>query len=595
MLIRARGPSGMLRVEVTDQATSKDLYQKVQEKLHTETPFVLARSKDGSDDISVANLTESLGQLGLKHGDMLYIIVKKDKSAEAEQPLSMDPADIALSKREGMVARQRDPLMCRHAAHQKCINCSDLEPFDPQVQVRDGVPIKYMSFHTYLRYLNSGSDRGKFTQLEDLRCTVLPGCTTHKPWPAGRCSKCQPGTIHLQYQKFRHLDYVSFETPDIIDRFIGYWRKSGHQRVGFLYGTYEPMDSWVPLGLQANVVAIYEPPQLSDENGFEFLDDPNADKVDQMAAALGLQKVGWIYTDLVQEESGVAHTRFVSDDNALLSAPEIMQAATFQNQHPNVVERKYNYSQKYGSKFVTVVVSGDENNQVSLNGFQASNQCMALVRDSVVLPSPHNCGEMIIKPSTDEQFVPDVFYREKDEYGNEVQKDAKVSFRVEYLTIRCECGAPKDRHDPTFTVPGKAFVIENRERIGEMQNMASLSQHFKQPGSFLAKMSDFHLQTYMATDDVFSGLKELLPVLYKAIKSKNEADALTWEHDQHWQTIALIMQEAVGHHAPATAASGGSSAAAGGDGENTAMWSCSACTFLNQAGRSSCEVCGSRR
>lgn len=56
-----------------------------------------------------------------------------------------------------------------------------------------------------------------------------------------------------------------FENPQIVERFLDYWRVTGHQRIGFLYGTYE-IHADVPLGIRATVSAIYEPPQVVYQN-----------------------------------------------------------------------------------------------------------------------------------------------------------------------------------------------------------------------------------------------------------------------------------------------------------------------------------------
>jgi nuclear protein localization family protein 4 len=56
------------------------------------------------------------------------------------------------------------------------------------------------------------------------------------------------------------VDYVQLQAPEIMDRFIQGWRDTGMQRCGYLYGKYV-MDPDIPLGIRADVAAIYEPPQ----------------------------------------------------------------------------------------------------------------------------------------------------------------------------------------------------------------------------------------------------------------------------------------------------------------------------------------------
>jgi nuclear protein localization family protein 4 len=53
-----------------------------------------------------------------------------------------------------------------------------------------------------------------------------------------------------------------FENSQIVDKFLNFWRTSGLQRSGLLFGKYEAYEG-VPLGIRAVVSAIYEPPQVN--------------------------------------------------------------------------------------------------------------------------------------------------------------------------------------------------------------------------------------------------------------------------------------------------------------------------------------------
>lgn len=55
--------------------------------------------------------------------------------------------------------------------------------------------------------------------------------------------------------------------------------------------------------------------------------------------------------------------------------------------------------------------AGDKENQIHMEGYQVSAQCMALVRDSCLLPTKDAPELGYVRESTDKQYVPDVFYK----------------------------------------------------------------------------------------------------------------------------------------------------------------------------------------
>ena len=55
--------------------------------------------------------------------------------------------------------------------------------------------------------------------------------------------------------------------------------------------------------------------------------------------------------------------------------------------------------------------TGDKENQIHMEGYQVSAQCMALVRDNCLLPTKDAPELGYIRESTDKQYVPDVFFK----------------------------------------------------------------------------------------------------------------------------------------------------------------------------------------
>lgn len=58
-----------------------------------------------------------------------------------------------------------------------------------------------------------------------------------------------------------------------------------------------------------------------------------------------------------------------------------------------------------------VLCAGGPDNQVHFEGYQVSNQCMALVRDECLLPCKDAPELGYAQESSPEQYVPDVFYK----------------------------------------------------------------------------------------------------------------------------------------------------------------------------------------
>jgi nuclear protein localization family protein 4 len=75
------------------------------------------------------------------------------------QNVKEDEIDVILSKESGTIERQRDAQLCHHGPQGKCVHCLPIDPFDADYLKSRDPPIKYLSFHAYLRKLQSGVDK----------------------------------------------------------------------------------------------------------------------------------------------------------------------------------------------------------------------------------------------------------------------------------------------------------------------------------------------------------------------------------------------------------------------------------------------------
>eukprot|EP01091_Cochliopodium_minus_P015046 TRINITY_DN5256_c0_g1_i1.p1 TRINITY_DN5256_c0_g1~~TRINITY_DN5256_c0_g1_i1.p1 ORF type:complete len:631 (+),score=209.69 TRINITY_DN5256_c0_g1_i1:44-1894(+) len=518
-LIRIQSSEGQVRINAPSNETILWLKEQVSKEFKTETSNIeLSFERNGS---KLLDNKATLSSQNIKRGVLLYCIFKatpkreiviEEKNSSIEQPkkkFENHYVDEILSKEKAMIPRKRDERYCgRHGNNGACIECMPLPPwrFREVEPWKSNKGIAHIPFHSWLRMKTESAGTNKYFIEEETY--IIP--KTHV---------AKPKTVLPTGQEYRHVDHVSFQSADIVGQFIGSWRNTGNQRIGILFGKYIP-DPYIPLGVRAVVEAIYEPPQRNSKKGSKLLDDKNKDKVDEFAKLFGLERIGMIFTAIeINEKKETIVSRSI-DNGYLVSGPEYIQAAKFQNSYRN--PNKQSTSGEFGSKFVSVMVTGiaDEDEEppkdnkdnkdikivenkkkvVSLGtrSFQVSNQCEWLVREKVIRANKKDFSVLEVRKSKT-NYVPRILYtstvedyKGEKQYAPKIQKEANEgdSFPPEFFFIKLADSIPK-KSSPLFA--SNTFPKENRN--DDVQNDNYVTNNLKK-GLFQG-LSDFSLLLYL--------------------------------------------------------------------------------------------------
>jgi nuclear protein localization family protein 4 len=230
-------------------------------------------------------------------------------------------------------------------------------------------------------------------------------------------------------------------------------------------------------GYRAVVEGIYEPPQKCiEDTPVVDGDDKFLSTVDQIADALGLERLGFIFTSLGR------------DAEHLMTSREVLRAAKMQIAN----ETRAHYTKYVLSKHVTCVTHPNlnEGGKPETDVFMVSDQFCGMVRDRLIETNEKeqtNPKRVKLRKALPGELLPDVLA---------AGKSASNEFDPDWFVVKVNSGAP---------VKPKSFFIHSHfpreNRPGQPQLRSDIKRYLSKCSSSepnWSKLSDFHLLLYVA-------------------------------------------------------------------------------------------------
>jgi len=389
--LRVESASGRKRVKVSQTAGLGELMKQIsdmfgvppEQQILSSTPLHNPTILDNNPNITIS-------QLGLQHGSRVYLSLDDSMRAKLNEENKLQTWTKSKAVNVGMYA----------------------DKWAEEKKPPKHLPFDYWMKKKQREYKNQPWNMVDLSDF-DYRPVKTKGNKQleMKSLPAN-------AVLHKQ-QEYRHVDLLSFDDPDMINRFRRRWLQNpGVQRACLLFGTYEDiqLDEMIDGEMQkvdcvkASVVGLWEFNQEGHAHGVNAKQTTKKmlKKKRKVLEAMGYSAVGWLIT-----------TQERSDDNGeiFLTGDEIVQACKFQwafrNENTNF------------SKFVTIVLHEEDTREPS--AFMISDQGLAMIRDGIVIADPDSRGQLKVKEPEEGFYQPAVVVeRTQIDYGKSFHPDVML-------------------------------------------------------------------------------------------------------------------------------------------------------------------------